>query len=89
MNFQDQIMNQVNSDDSLKNSMFGKRLRRVAQLPNSRRERVFARMEDHARATTGFTGKDWSTVKAVDWNKIIQVLMTLLPIILKLLGIAI
>lgn len=60
-----------------------RRARRLLDVLNSRpsrrRERVLARLESHARAETGFRGKDWS---AIDWP---SVLKTLLDILLKLL----
>lgn len=89
MTFEQGLQAQLDSDDSLRQSAFGKRARRVLDLPlsNPRRKRVLARMEDHARVHIGYQGKDWSTVKAVDWKSIIELLIKLLPIILALFGV--
>jgi hypothetical protein len=51
--------------------------------PSRRRDRMLARMEAHARAETGFKGKDWG---AVDWKTILgsllEMLLKLLPLLL-------
>jgi hypothetical protein len=46
-------------------------------------------MEQHARVQLGKNQTervDWGKVNAVDWGKIMELLMTLLPIILKIFG---
>ena len=65
-----------------------RRLMNILELPEShpRRQRALEDMEERVREHFGLGDvPDW-TQAAVDWDKLLQLIMTLLPLILKLFG---
>ena len=86
--FEQGLQSQLDADDTLRRSAFGRRAARVLALPpsNLRRAKVLARMESHATAHIGKPVADWNKVGATDWTKIIELLVKILPLILSLFG---
>jgi hypothetical protein len=90
MNFEDALRTQLDADPSV--SRRAKKLREVLDSrPSRRRTRVLERLERHAAAHLGRDVSevdDWSPNKvgAVDWKKIIDLLIQILPLILALFG---
>lgn len=87
MNYEEGLQAQLDADPQMRKSAFGRRAARVMNCKNaSRKAKALARMEAHSRAHVGFQGSDWSKVSAPDWKSIIQMLMSLMPLILALFG---
>lgn len=87
MTFEEGLKAKLASDSDFASSEAGQRIADILSMRKSkRRDRILARMEAYSRAHTEFNGSDWSKVKAVDWSKILQLLTTLLPLILKIFG---
>jgi hypothetical protein len=91
MNFEQRLSAQLATDPAFRKSTTGKRIARILALPesNKRRGRVLARMEDHAAAQIGRAGQavNWGSVKAVDWQSVLELLIKILPLLLSLFGI--
>lgn len=55
-----------------------------AKNPGPLQRRQIALAETHARELTGFTGDDWSKVKAADWSAIFDKLIDFITRLLAL-----
>lgn len=89
--FEERLQSQIDTDATFRKSTTGKRIARILALPasNKRRGRVLERMEDHAAAHLGRSGivkPNWNTVKAVDWQSVLELLAKILPLLLTLFG---
>lgn len=59
-------------------------LRVLDAKPSRHRTEFLANAEVRARDRLGFRGADWSAVKAVDWDKVLEIIKLLIEAFLKI-----
>lgn len=88
--FKTELMKQIDANPKLAKSKLGKSLNAVKDHDDG----PFAKlawqiMENRAKKKLGYDASDkvdWANVSAVDWGKLMEMLMAILPLILKLFG---
>ena len=91
MDFETRLAAELAGNQTFAKSLTGRRATRILSLPdgNARRKRALKRMEGDANTLLERSGGDWSksAVGALDWAKVLELLVKLLPLILMLFGI--